>query len=134
MRINPNNHVLWFCQGMAEDRAYGHAVIPSQGQTSPPRLDDVIHIGSDIFRGGGHVFGVLDGQVEMMVVFVTGGPHVTIVVHVQPQPHQLLDQAPLSQRVRPVLRPGLRQRDVAVRLLLPLPLLLCCAVLHPHSD
>lgn len=61
-----------------------------------------------IFRGGGHVFGVLDGQVEMMVVFVTGGPHVTIVVHVQPQPHQLLDQAPLSQRVRPVLRPGLR--------------------------
>lgn len=54
------------------------------------------------------MFGVLDGQVEMMVVFVTGGPHVTIVVHVQPQPHQLLDQAPLSQRVRPVLRPGLR--------------------------
>lgn len=54
------------------------------------------------------MFGVLDGQVEMMVVFVTRGPHVTIVVHVQPQPHQLLDQAPLSQRVRPVLRPGLR--------------------------
>lgn len=65
-----------------------------------------------IFRGGGHVFGVLDGQVEMMVVFVTRGPHVTIVVHVQPQPHQLLDQAPLSQRVRPVLRPGLRLKKI----------------------
>lgn len=51
VRINPNNHVLWFCQGMAEDRAYGHAVIPSQGQTSPPRLDDVIHIGSDLSKG-----------------------------------------------------------------------------------
>lgn len=51
VRINPNNHVLWFCQGMTVDGAYGHAVIPSQGQASPPRLDDVIHIGSDLSEG-----------------------------------------------------------------------------------
>lgn len=40
-----------------------------------------------IFRGGGHVFRILDRQVEVVVVLMAGGPHVSVIVHVQPQTH-----------------------------------------------
>ena len=53
------------------------------------------------------MFGILHRKVEVVVVLVTGGAHVAVVVHVQPQGHQLLDQASLPQGRGAMLRPWL---------------------------
>ena len=53
------------------------------------------------------MFRILHRKVEVVVVLVTGGAHVAVVVHVQPQGHQLLDQASLPQGRGAMLRPWL---------------------------
>jgi hypothetical protein len=49
------------------------------------------------------MFGILDRKIKVMVIVMTGGPHVSVVMDVQPQTHQFLDQTPISESVRSVL-------------------------------